>query len=107
MTIAIALKINDGIVLATDRDDSNSKAVFYDNKHLITVINWDEKRNQKICDGVNDILNQFEVTGIISILKGQPAILLLDLNEGFKEIVKNNIMLRDLKPNNILYINYN
>ena len=62
-----------GVVMATDREDAQKKAVLYDNKNVITVIG-----DSTICsaDSINN--TQLKITGIVSILKGQPAILLLD-----------------------------
>lgn len=70
-----------GTVIATDRTDANSKAVFYDNQNVITVIG-----DKKVCDGKTDLFKSFEVTGIISILKGAPAVLLLDITTSSEEI---------------------
>ena len=69
----------EGIALSTDRSDSNSKAVFYDNQNVITVINIINGKEKKIVDAVNDIDKQFEITGIISILNNHPSIQLLDI----------------------------
>lgn len=82
-----------GVVLATDRSDSNSKATFYDNNHIITVIN-----SKKICDAVNDIMNEYTITGIISILNGQPAILLLDIKDTEETITINYENVVEVKP---------
>ena len=70
-----------GVVIATDRSDSNSKAVLYDNKNIITIIS-----EKKICDGFTDLDKEFIVTGIISIKNGAPAVLLLDLKSAQKTI---------------------
>ena len=70
-----------GVVLATDRDDANSKAVLYDNNHVITVIN-----DKKICDAKEDLNKEFEITGIVNVLKGQPAVLALDFKSKAKTI---------------------
>lgn len=70
-----------GVVIATDRSDSNSKAVLYDNKNVITVIS-----EKKICDGTTDLNKEFIVTGIISIKNGAPAVLLLEIKSCEKTI---------------------
>ena len=62
-----------GVVMATDRDDAQKKAVLYDNHNVITVIGESAITS---ADSVGII--QLKITGIVSILKGQPAILLLD-----------------------------
>ncbi|MCR5565087.1 MAG: hypothetical protein K6F59_04785, partial [Gammaproteobacteria bacterium] len=69
----------EGIALSTDRSDSNSKAVFYDNVNVLTVINIINGKEKKIVDAENDIDKQFEITGIISILNNHPSIQLLDI----------------------------
>lgn len=70
-----------GVVIATDRSDSNSKAVLYDNKNIITIIS-----EKKICDGFTDLNKEFVITGIISIKNGAPAVLLLDIKSVQKTI---------------------
>lgn len=70
-----------GVVISTDRSDSNSKAVFYDNNHVITVIS-----EKKICDGKSDIGKEYTITGITSVKNGSPAVLLLDISLSDKSI---------------------
>lgn len=70
-----------GVIMSTDRSDSNKKAVLYDNEHLITVIS-----DAKICDGKLDLGKELKITGITSVKNGAPAVLLLDMSVEAKTI---------------------
>lgn len=62
----------DAIIVASDESDSNTKVVVYDESNVITVID-----DKKICNK-EDMGQKYTFTGIISVLKTSPSILLLD-----------------------------
>lgn len=64
----------DGIVMATDESDSNTKVVVTDGKKVITLID-----NKTICSKL-DIGTKYSFTGALSVLKTGPAIWLLQKN---------------------------
>lgn len=59
-------------IVASDEDDSNTKVVVYDENNVITVID-----DKTICSK-NDMGQKCRFTGVISVLKTSPAIMLLD-----------------------------
>lgn len=62
----------EAVIVASDEDDSNTKVVAYDEKNVITVID-----DKTICSK-NDMGQKYIFTGVISVLKTSPAIMLLD-----------------------------
>ena len=82
-----------GVIMSTDRSDSNKKAVLYDNEHLITVIS-----DTKICDGKLDLGKELKITGITSVKNGAPAVLLLDMSVEAKTIEINYQNVLEVTP---------
>lgn len=62
-------------LIATEYEDANKKAVFYDGTNTVTVIN-----NKKIVDKY-DVGKHFKVSGVLNLEISSPAVLLLDINE--------------------------
>lgn len=62
-------------LIATEYEDANKKAVFYDGTNTVTVIN-----NKKIVDKY-DVGKHFKVSGVLNLEVSSPAVLLLDINE--------------------------
>ncbi len=62
-------------LVATEYEDANKKAVFYDGTNTVTVIN-----NKKIVDKY-DVGKHYKVSGVLNLEVSSPAILLLDIKE--------------------------
>lgn len=62
-------------LIATEYEDANKKAVFYDGTNTVTVIN-----NKKIVDKY-DVGKHYKVSGVLNLEVSSPAVLLLDIKE--------------------------
>lgn len=74
-------------LVATEYEDSNKKAVFYDGNNVITVIG-----EKKLVERY-DIGNYYSITGVLNIEVSSPAVLALDchlINNSYKEVTINN-----------------